>query len=100
MNFGPAYIDYLVEFYPENQIRAFWKEAGDALISRSTCLIQITKTGYKGQSSEGLALATPEEQQAFMSACKAAIDRIHGKTTVDPSQLGTSVNYSMQILQA
>lgn len=99
MDLGPAFIDYLVEFYPEIQIRAFWKEAGDALISRSTCLIHITGTGYKGQSSTGINLATPAEQQAFMFACKQAIARLNGTTTVDPSQLATGIDFSRRPVQ-
>jgi len=94
VDFGPTFIDYLVEFYPENQIRAFWKEAGDALISRSTCLIHITGTAFKGQSSTGVNLATPAEQQAFMAACKQAINRLDGTTALDPSQLATGIDFS------
>lgn len=99
MDFGPAFIDYLVEFYAENQIRGFWKEAGDALMSRSTCLIHIAETDYQGASSKGIALATAAEQQAFMSACKQAIARINGTKTVDPNQLGTGVDYSRRAVQ-
>lgn len=97
MDIGPALIDYLVEFYNEEQIRGFWKEAGDALVSRSTCLIHITGTSFQGQSSQGIALATSAEQSAFMSICKQAIAQIAGvAVTIRPEQLATGVDYSFR----
>ena len=94
MDFGPNLIDYLVEFYSAQQIRTFWKEAGDALMSRSTCLIHIKDTSFKGQTSTGIALATPQEQQAFMAACKQALNRLEGVTSIDAAQLATGVDFS------
>lgn len=94
MDFGTIFIDYLVEFYNSDQIRAFWKEAGDALISRSTCLIHITGTAFEGQSSNGITLASPAEQQAFMAVCKHALNRLAGTTALDPSQLATGIDFS------
>lgn len=95
MDIGPALLDYLVEFYNEEQIRSFWKEAGDALASRSTCLIHITGTSFQGQSSSGIALATSAEQAAFMSLCKQAIAQISGvAATIRPEQLATGIDYS------
>lgn len=95
MDIGPALLDYLVEFYNEDQIRSFWKEAGDALASRSTCLIHITGTSFQGQSSNGINLATPAEQAAFMTLCKQALAQISGvAATIRPEQLATGIDYS------
>lgn len=94
MNVGPALIDYLVEFYAVAEIRAFWKQAGDALMTRSTVLIHINKTKYGDQEAEGLNLATPAEQTAFMEACKAAINRLEGGSGYNPSQHSAMTDFS------
>ena len=96
MDLGPTFISYLVEFYPANQIRGFWKQAGDALISKSTCLIHTTQTGYEGQTSQGITLATSEEQQAFMNACQAAIHQLEGTTSIDPNRLATGIKFNFR----
>lgn len=95
MDIGTALLDYLVEFYNEEQIRTFWRQAGDALASRSTCLIHITGGSFQGQSNSGMNLATAAEQSAFMQVCKQAIARINGVApTVRPEQLATTVDFS------
>ena len=94
MDLGPALISYLVEFYPANQIRGFWKQAGDALMSKSTCLIHTTQTGYEGQTSQGIMLTTAAEQTAFMDACQTAINKLEGATSIDPSRLATGIDFS------
>lgn len=99
MDFGPVFIDYLVEFYSATQIRAFWKEAGDALMSRSTVLIHITGTTFKGETSSGINLATTAEQQAFMAACKAALNRLDGTTSIDANRLAVGIDFSRRFVQ-
>lgn len=99
MDTSSALIASLVEFYPASQIRAFWKEAAEALMSRSTVLIHINTTGFQGTSSGGLTLSTPQEIASFIGACKAAIAQIEGTTTVDPSTLGTGIDFSQRTLQ-
>lgn len=99
MDTSSALISSLVEFYSAAQIRGFWKDAADALMSRSTVLIHINSTGFAGSSSGGMALSTPEEIGSFIGACKAALNQIEGTTTVDPTTLGTGVDYSRRTLQ-
>jgi hypothetical protein len=95
-----ALVVSLVEFYNVDQIRGFWKEAADALMSKSTCLIHITSTGFAGQNSSGMTLSTSQEISAFINACRKAIAQKEGTTTVDPASLGTGIDFSRAILQA
>lgn len=99
MGIGTALINYLVEFYSVDEIKAFWKQAGDALVSRSTTVIHITGTSFEGQSSNGMALSTPQECQEFMAACEAAIARKSETTSLDPARLGTQVDFSRRAVQ-
>ena len=100
MDIQAALIASLVEFYSVEQIREFWRLAAYALMTRATEVVTITGTTFGSQSSTGLALGTPEEKANFIAACRAAIDRIQGTTTVDPSTLGTGVDFSRHIVQA
>lgn len=99
MDVQSALILSLVEFYPEDSIRSLWKQAAEALTSRSTSAITINATTFDGQTSSGIALSDPNEIANFISACSAAIKKIRGDTSVDPSDLGTPVSFASRVLQ-
>jgi len=94
-----ALIESLVKFYPVASIEALWKQALDALTSRSTSAITINAPGFDGQTSSGIALSGPDEIANFIGACKAAIKQINGDTTTDSSNLGTGVSFGRRYLQ-
>lgn len=99
MDVSSALIKSLVKFYPVAQIEAMWKQAADALASRSLSAITITATGFDGQTSSGIALSGPDEIANFIGACEAAIAQINGTTTTDSSNLGTGVTFGRRYLQ-
>lgn len=89
-------VDYLVEFYPAGKIREFYKQVGDALLARSSVNIHINSSGRDGTSHSGISLTTQQEQKSFMESCKLAIQKLEGTQSVDPSTLGTVVNFSQR----
>lgn len=98
---NPETVQYLKKFYTVEQIEAFWKQAGDALMTRSTTLIHLTNQSAEGGSMGGLALSTPEEQQAFMAACREAIRlKGEGASGVSPDSLGTNVVFHFAPVRA
>ncbi|WP_395739308.1 hypothetical protein [Prosthecobacter sp.] len=98
MDIQSATILSLVEFYPANQIRAMWKQAMEALIARATSVTIITSTGFDGQTSSSIALASPAEIANFIAACSTALKENEGDTTVHPSELGTPVSFANRVL--
>lgn len=93
-----ADITSLMEFYSVDQIRGFWKQAFEAKASRATQVVIVTNTGFEGQTSSGINLASPEEIAAFITACQAAIKKIQGDTSTSPENLGTPVSFAGRIL--
>jgi len=89
-----ALIDSLVEFYDATEIRGFWKQALDALISRSATVIHISSMSEDGQASAGIALSTQAEIRGFIETCKAAIAQLEGDNLVDPDTLGRGTDWS------
>lgn len=87
-------IDSLVEFYDETEIRGFWKQALDALVSRSSTIIHINSMSEDGQASGGIALSTPGEIRGFIETCKGAIAKLEGNNPVDPDTLGRGTDWS------
>ena len=96
--FNAETVAFLVEFYKPGEIRAFWKQVGEALMSRSQTIVQVTSSSFEGGSATGMALNTPAEQQSFMSACREALRQLEGTTTVDPATLGTPVDFSRRMV--
>lgn len=92
---GAELVDYLVEFYTAEQIRAFWKQAGDAMAARVSTVIHINAGAQDGRSHSGIALATPAEFRDFMGACKAAVAELEG-TGVPAGSLGASADFSQR----
>lgn len=99
MDFGETYIQGLVEFYSVEQIRGFWKQALDAMMSRSTENIHISGTSFEGQSGTGVVLSSPAEQSAFCTACAIAIRRLGGDNSVPAASLGTGVDFSQRAVE-
>lgn len=98
MDVQSALILSLVEFYPAASIRDLWKQASDALASRSTSAITINATTFDGQTSSGIALAGANEMANFIGACIAALKKIGADTTSDPAELGSGIDFSRRIL--
>ena len=99
MDVQSALILSLVKFYPVAQIEAMWRQALDALVSRSTSTLTITGTTFDGSTSTGMVLNTPEEIANFISACEAAVNQINGVTTANPADLGTPPSFACRTLQ-
>lgn len=89
-------VAYLAEFYTAEQIRAFWKQAGDALMARVSKAVTITSSSFEGGSVTGIVLNNAEEMQAFMAACRAALAQLDEDDdgTVDPNTLGRVTDFS------
>jgi hypothetical protein len=90
----PTIINYLADFYTLEEIRAHRKQIGDALLGKVALPIVINQRSRDGNSSGGISLATNEECSQFMRACEAAEKRKNDDTSVDPSQLGTGIDFS------
>lgn len=92
---NPETVAYLVEFYEVAQIKAFWKQVGDALLSRSSTTVHLTSSTVEGASASGLVLSTPAEQQAFMASCREALRQLNEEDqSTDPASLGHSTDFS------
>lgn len=96
----PIIIDSLAEFYTSEEIRAIWKQILDATTSRAQLPIHINSRSRDGASSAGIVLSSIAECTAFMAACKAAIARLEGTTSVNADTLGTTVNFAYSTVQA
>lgn len=98
MDVQSAIVQSLKEFYSVTEIRQFWKQAADALMSGMTTMIVINQTGFEGQTSAGIQLSTQEEKASFITACKMAINQLNGVSGVDPSSLGSPVSFAGRVL--
>lgn len=100
MDYISALVESLVEFYTVEQIRDFWKQTADAMMARTTVNLHFNNTAFEGQSGSAITLSTPQEQAAFIGACKQAIAQLEGSTAVPVSALGTGVDFSNRAVLA
>lgn len=100
--FNTTTVSYLKQFYERAEILAFWKVAGDALMSRTSEKVTITSDSLEGASSSAIVLNTPAEMQSFMASCEEAIRQIDADDIegADPNSFGTSVDFSNRAVAA
>jgi hypothetical protein len=84
----------LVEFYSIEEIRVFWQQVFNARMARSTSPVTITNSSFEGGSAGGIVLNTPQEMDAFITACRAAIRLKHGDNSTPSEELGRVVDFS------
>ena len=94
---SPTVIDSLVEFYDADGIRALWQQVFNARMSRSTEPLHINMASSGGRSHGAIVLATPQEMDDFIEACKIAIKQKNNDNTVAASQIGTSTTFAGRV---
>lgn len=76
----------LAECYSEEEIRGFIKQVLDASIERVSENIIINATSKPdGRGSSGVSLSSPEDQEAFLRDCHAALELKRSKRAVGPT---------------
>jgi hypothetical protein len=98
VDLGSELVHYLVAFYSADQVRAFYKQAGDAAAARTKTTIVINQGSTDARSHSGIALATPSEFAAFMNACRQALDRLGGGTGLVDKPAGSYDDFSHRIV--
>lgn len=89
---NPVILSYLKKFYSVEEIEDFWKQAGDALLSKQTLNLHLNSRGRDGSSSTAVVLSNSQEQAIFMATCEQAIADLQGTSAHD--QGGTHADFS------